>query len=146
MQVLIYCGTDAKVDEKNTQSLFAGEFNAIWYPTLYQPQAITPRVGDMIWLIWRKSNGDAPLILGYGFLIETPEGNLKWTHRTCPGVRDQARQLGYDGPDSMTFLRAARVRCFSGFPQCDLGVIRVGLNLAGIEQIETLFDHLIPQD
>jgi hypothetical protein len=50
------------------------------------------------------------MVLGGGKLRATPEGDVLWTNRSAPGIRELAKEFGYGGPTNMAFLRLDRPR------------------------------------
>ncbi|MHC4198377.1 MAG: protein kinase domain-containing protein [Planctomycetota bacterium] len=103
----IYCGTAAQVGKEETASLLHGRYNAIWCPPR---NLIPPKPGDKLWLVWRKGRGDPVCLLGCGRVTESHTkfgSNVLWTNadEECRGVLQEARRLGYRGPDNMAFLR-----------------------------------------
>jgi len=104
-RALIYCGTPP-VSAVNTQGLLESPMHAIWYPP--GARRVKPSPGDSVWLIWREAPGAPAVVLGAGKLRATSEGDLLWTNRTAPGIRELAREFGYRGPTNMAFLRLGR--------------------------------------
>ena len=109
----IYCGSDPPVDADGTQSLLRTH-QAIWCsPPGLRPWPGIPAVADRIWLVWRNGAGGSILLLGSGRLAANTQPrfgtNLLHTTSDIPGVRDAAKQLGYGGGLSMSFLRVQEV-------------------------------------
>jgi hypothetical protein len=138
---LLYCATQP-VGPIETQSMLAGEFQAIWAPPMHR--WTLAEAGDRVWLLWRESTGADPLLLGGGVVRSTGEGKIDWTNRTAPGIRDAARAAGFPGPTNMAFLRLDRVEVARERPTVSrLGRVRVGLSAATAEQAATL-DSILP--
>jgi hypothetical protein len=106
-RALIYCGTPP-VSAMNTLALLESPMHAIWFPP--GARSTKPSAGDEVWLIWREKPGAAGLVLGGGKLRATPEGEVLWTNRSAPGIRELAKEFGYGGPTNMAFLRLDRPR------------------------------------
>src|SRR5690349_17690959 len=87
----------------NTLGLLESPMHAIWYPP--RARRTRPAPGDLMWLVWRERPGSPVVVLGGGRLRPTPEGDLLWTNRTAPGIRELAKEYGYGGPTNMAFLR-----------------------------------------
>jgi hypothetical protein len=104
-RALIYCGTPP-VSAANTQGLLESPMHAIWYPP--GARRVKPSHADSVWLIWREAPGAPAHVLGAGKLRASPEGEVLWTNRTAPGIRELAREFGYRGPTNMAFLRLER--------------------------------------
>jgi len=117
----LYCGSGAAVNAAGTQSLLR-TYRAIWCsPSGLQPLSGTPQPGERLWLVCRDSSPDRiVLLLGGGRIQQAPRAlyrsNLLWMDPDAVGVRAAARQLGYAGPNSMSFLRLAPVVFPAGRP------------------------------
>ena len=134
----IYVGTYPPVDAAGTQSLLRTH-QAIWCPGTSRPAA-----GDRLWLVWRAQHGGQVLLLGGGTLVDSDVG-IFWTVRHDAGMRDEARALGYTGPDSMRFLRVQDFMLPNGVPPAvaGLGMLANGLNDASTIQ-EGMMRALLP--
>jgi hypothetical protein len=66
------------------------------------------------------------MVLGAGRLRSTSEGDLLWTNRSAPGIRELAKEFGYGGPTNMAFLRLERPR-----------IAPANLTVAGLENVPT---------
>ncbi len=108
----------------NTLALLESPMHAIWFPP--GARRIKPSPGDDIWLIWRESPGSRAVVLGAGKLRATPDGDLLWTNRSVPGIRELAKEFGYGGPTNMAFLRLERPR-----------IAPSNLSVAGLESVPT---------
>lgn len=140
MPDFIYCGTVQAVHADGTQALLLGPYEAIWYPP---PRlAVEPSAGDRLWLVWRSSPDNVPLLLGGGRIRVTNEGQVLWTEATLPGVRGEAIGLGYGGPSNMAFLRLTGIKAPQGRLPVDLGQISSGLNVAASAQVQLLTQAL----
>jgi hypothetical protein len=133
----IYCGSKRHAKAGKTQALLVGEFNAIWYPPMARVSP-PPVAGERVWLVWRADDQAGPLLLAGGRIRADREGNVLWTNRTLPRVRQEALALGYTGPLNMAFLRLSNVVPADKQPVENLGIIRMGLRLATDEQIRVL--------
>jgi hypothetical protein len=122
-KALIYCGTPP-VSDINTLALLESPMHAIWFPP--GARRIKPSVGDMVWLVWRERPGVSAVLLGAGRLRATPGGDLLWTNRSAPGIRELAKEFGYSGPTNMAFLRLEHPR-----------IAPANLTVAGLEHIPT---------
>jgi hypothetical protein len=65
-------------------------------------------------------------VLGAGKLRATPVGDLLWTNRSAPGIRELAKEFGYGGPTNMGFLRLKHP-----------GIAPSNLVVAGLETVST---------
>ena len=128
MTAHIYCGTAAQVAKTETGTLLDGQYNAIWCPP---PGVIQwhsdPKPGDLVYLVWRNERrGDPLYLLGCGRIRKAGQarfgGDVLWTNADCPGVIDEARRLGYRGPNNMAFLRLCEVRRPVGEYPCVSGI------------------------
>jgi hypothetical protein len=106
-RAFVYCGTPP-VSDTSTLGLLESPMHAIWYPPM--ARRTNPSPGDLIWLVWRERLGSPAIVLGGGKLRATPEGDLLWTNRTAPGIRELAKEYGYGGPTNMAFLRLEHPR------------------------------------
>ena len=106
-RALIYCGTPP-VSALNTVGLLESPLHAIWYPP--GARRLQPSEGDKVWLVWKEKADGHAIVLGAGRLRATSDGDVIWTNRTAPGVRELAREFGYRGPTNMAFLRLHRPR------------------------------------
>ncbi len=138
MADLIYCGTEP-VGSAETQALLAGPFAAIWSPPMHR--RASPQLGARLWLLWR-SEGQAPVILGVGNVLLTPDGRADWTNRTAPGVVEAARALGYGGPTNMAFLRLSDVHIWGNTPAV-IGLADVAVGLTAATQSQSAMLPLI---
>jgi hypothetical protein len=115
--------------------------HAIWFPP--GARRTKPSAGDEIWLIWREKPGAVATVLGAGKLRATPEGDLLWTNRSAPGIRQLAKEFGYGGPTNMAFLRLERPRIApSNLTMRGLEDLPTGLSEASEEQRRTLGEAL----
>jgi len=133
---LLYCGSPP-VGPDSTAALLEGAFSAIWAP----PMGIrtTLAAGDRIWLVWRELRSDPAMLLGTGHVLPTPAGDLAWTNRSAPGIRQAALDLGYSGPANMSFLRLGDVRIVRPFQAVDrLRDLPTGLSAPTPRQLEGL--------
>jgi hypothetical protein len=106
-RAIVYCGTPP-VSALNTLGLLESPFHAIWCPP--SARRVKLAAGDPVWLVWLEGATSAPQVLGGGRLRATRDGQLLWTNRTAPGIRELAREFGYRGPTNMAFLRLERPR------------------------------------
>ncbi len=135
-RALIYCATPP-VDVWNTLGLFQSPHHAIWYPP--SARGLTPAAGERVWLVWREKPALPPTLLGTGRLRATTTGDLLWTSRSAPGLRDLARQFGFRGPSNMAFLRLEETRIApASLSLLGLGPVPVGLSEASGQQREVL--------
>lgn len=135
-RALIYCATPP-MDPLNTLGLLQGSFHAVWYPP--DARRLKPAAGDRIWVLWQGKPADPPTLLGTGRLRATPAGELLWTNRAVPGIRDLARQFGYRGPSNMAFLRLDETRIApANVALPGLGPVPVGVSQASESQRELL--------
>ena len=139
-RVLIFCAAPPH-DALDTLGLLQSPFHAVWCPP--DARGLRPAAGERLWLVWQASPSAAATLLGTGRLRATPAGDLLWTNRAAPGIRDLARQFGYRGPSNMAFLRLDETRIAPaniGLP--GLGPIPLGLSEASEAQrglLETAF-------
>lgn len=138
----MYCGTGTHVNATNTQALLVGQYNAIWYPPMARVNP-PPVAGERVWLVWRAEDRAVPLLLGGGRIVVTNEGNVLWTNRTLPRVRQEAIAMGYGGPLNMVFLRLNNVAAALQQPVENLGIVRKGLRVATDLQVQVL-TQLLP--
>lgn len=135
MKNLIYRG-GPPVGPEETQALMASEFAAIWSPPMYRHTSAAE--GDRVSLVWQE-DAEAARLLGWGFLIGTPDGSAYWTNASAPGIVEAARSKGYGGPTNMAFLRCRGIHVASFRPLIlRLGDVRVGLSLATDQQAAAL--------
>ncbi|HEU5169023.1 MAG TPA: hypothetical protein VFU46_00725 [Gemmatimonadales bacterium] len=106
-RTLIFRGTPP-IDPLNALALLESPFHAVWFPP--DARLTTPAEGDRVWLVWHDGGPGPALLLGTGRLKAAGDGELRWTNRTAPGIRELARQFGYKGPGNMAFLRLERPR------------------------------------
>ncbi len=143
----LYCGTPDQVPAVQTQALLQGQHHAIWCPPhRLIPWHVTtqPANGDRVWLLWRSTRGAAPLLLGGGRIVMTPQGGVLWTNRTLPGVRPAAEALGYEGPANMAFLHlTGTVSPAQLAPVPNLGAFANGLNEASAAEVTVLGGVLV---
>ncbi len=140
----VYCGSNSGVSAAATQSLLRTH-RAIWCsPPRLRPWPGTPRPGERLWLVWReRSRDETILLLGGGRIEQAPRAlfgsNLLWTDQDNRGVRAAAKQLGYEGPTSMSFLRLSKVVLTSGLASVrGLEDLDVRLNLATAVHVAAL--------
>ena len=139
-RALIYCGTPP-VTADNTQGLLESPMHAIWYPP--GARRVKPSPGDSVWLIWREAPGAPAHVLGAGRLRATSEGELLWTNRTAPGIRELAREFGYRGPTNMAFLRLERPHIApSRLTVPGLEAVPTGMTEASVDQHRSLNEAL----
>lgn len=142
MAELIYRGSPP-VGAAKTQALLTGPFAAVWAPPMYRHA--TAAHGDRLWVLWQPE-GQAPQLLGRGFILVTKEGSPDWTNRTAPGIVEAAQDQGYGGPTNMAFLRLRDVRVATGRPEVPtLGDLPVGLSVALPNHVEALV-ALLPEE
>jgi hypothetical protein len=90
-------------------------------------------------VLWRPQESAAPTLLGTGRLRASRTGELLWTNRSAPGIRDLARQFGYRGPSNMAFLRLEETRIApANIALAGLGAMPVGISEAAPAQREIL--------
>jgi hypothetical protein len=131
-RVLIFSAAPPS-DALNTLGLLQSPFHAVWCPP--DTRRLRPAAGERLWLVWQATPSTAPTLLGTGRLRATPGGELLWTNRAAPGIRDLARQFGYRGPSNMAFLRLDETRIAPanlGLP--GLGPVPIGLSEASESQ------------
>jgi hypothetical protein len=131
-RALIYCATPPP-DVLGALGLLQSPFHAVWYPP--DARRLKPAAGDRVWVLWQSKPAGHATLLGTGLLRATPGGELLWTHRAAPGIRDLARQFGCRGPANMAFLRLDETRVAPaniGLP--GLGPLPVGLSEASEAQ------------
>jgi hypothetical protein len=115
--------------------------HAIWFPP--GARRVKPSPGDNVWLIWRETAGSRAVVLGAGKLRATPDGDLLWTNRSAPGIRELAKEFRYGGPTNMAFLRldhpsiAPSNLAVAGFES-----VPTGLTEASEDQYRTLSEAL----
>src|SRR5687768_9682828 len=127
-RALIYAATPLS-DALNTLGLLQSPFHAVWYPP--DARRLKPAAGDRLWVLWQGKPGEPATLLGTGRLRAAPGGNLLWTNRAAPGIRDLARQSGYRGPSNMAFLRLEETRIVpANIALPGLGDVPVGLSEA----------------
>jgi hypothetical protein len=135
-RALIYCATPP-IDALDTLGLLQSPFHAVWYPP--DARRLKPSAGDRLWVLWQGAPADPPTLLGTGRLRAAPSGELLWTTRAAPGIRDFARQFGYRGPSNMAFLRLDETRIApANIALPGLGTVPVGLSEASEPQRELL--------
>ena len=135
-RVLIYCATPPS-DALNTLGLLQSSSHAVWYPP--DIRRLRPSAGERLWVLWQGKPLDPPTLLGTGRLRATSTGEILWTNRAAPGIRDLARQFGYRGPSNMAFLRLEETRIAPaniGLP--GLGPVPTGVSEASETQRELL--------
>ena len=139
-EALVYCGTPP-VSAINTLALLESPMHAIWFPP--GARRTKPSPGDAVWLVWRERPGVPAMVLGAGKLRATPEGDLLWTNRSAPGIRELAKEFGYGGPTNMAFLRLERPRIAPGnLTVPGLEVVPTGLSEADEDQRRALSEVL----
>ena len=135
-RAIVYCGTPP-VSALNTLALLESPFHAIWCPP--SARRVKLAAGDLVWLVWREGATSTPQILGGGLLRATHGGQLLWTNRTAPGIRELAREFGYRGPTNMAFLRLEHPRIATTGPSLSsLGPLPGGLSEATEAQRQLL--------
>ena len=135
-RALIYCAAPP-VDALNTLGLLQSPFHAIWYPPY--GRRLKPAAGERLWLVWQASPAASPTLLGTGRLRATPAGDLLWTQRVAPGLRELARQFGYRGPANMAFLRLEETRLApANLALPGLGPVPGGISEASAAQRDAL--------
>ena len=90
-KALIYCGTPP-VTAINPLGLLESPMPAIGFPP--GARRTKPSAGDTVWLVWRERSRTPVMVLGAGKLRATPDGDLPWTNRSAPGIRELAKELG----------------------------------------------------
>ena len=79
------------------------------------------------------------MVLGAGKLRPTPDGDLLWTNRSAPGIRELAKEFGYGGPTNMAFLRLERPKIApANLTVAGLENVPTGLSEANEDQLRTL--------
>jgi len=135
-RTLLYCAAPP-VDALNTLGLLESPFHAIWYPP--DCRHLKPAAGERVWVLWRPGESAAPTLLGTGRLRATRTGELLWTNRSAPGIRDLARQFGYRGASNLAFLRLEETRIApANIALPGLGAMPVGISEAAPAQRELL--------
>jgi hypothetical protein len=135
-RTLLYCAAPP-VDALNTLGLLESPFHAIWFPP--DCRHLKPAAGERVWVLWRSDLQAAPTLLGTGRLRATRTGELLWTNRSAPGIRDLARQFGYRGPSNMAFLRLEETRIApANIALPGLGAAPVGISEAAPAQRDVL--------
>ena len=140
----IYCGTDPPVDAGGTQALLRAR-GAIWCPPPgMRPWPGRPRPGDRLWLAWRDPGKGSTVVLGGGRLVgngrEKFGTDVLHSDADAPGVRDEARKVGFGGPNNMSFLLLRDV----AFPRGDanevpgIGAVATGLSIATSGQVAVI--------
>lgn len=119
---------------------------AIWLPPMSIPPAgAVPQPGDQFWLLYQ--DGAGLRVLAGGPLAQAPRVigptgyTVLWNDADRPGLRADARSLGYRGPNNMTFVRLDPPRLFAlqhAQPVVLPGTWHPGLNLAAGPQSAVL--------
>jgi DNA-binding phage protein len=128
---------------------------AVWLPPMsIPPCGAIPQPGDRFWLLYL--DGGQTKVLGGGPLALAPRVmgrrmgragyTVLWNDRDQPGLRDDARGIGYPGPHNMTFFRLDPPHLFSlnhAQPVALPGPWNTGLNLASAPQ-EAVLQTILP--
>ena len=141
----IYCGTHPPVDSAGTEAVLRA-YGAIWCPPprLRPWPPVWPSPGERIWLVWRDQRDTSVLLLGGGRLVGNGIGKfgtyLLHSNADLPGVREEAKRVGFGGPSNMSFLLVREVEVPVG-GSCyihGLGCVIAGLSAASQEQVAIL--------
>jgi hypothetical protein len=124
-RALLFCAAPP-LEALDTLGLLQSPFHAVWFPP--DARRAKPTPGDRLWVLWRRRAVDPPTLLGTGRIRPGPGGELLWTNRIAPGIRDLARQFGCRGGSNMAFLRLDETRLApANIALPGLGGIPVGL-------------------